>query len=62
MACDDTQVHSFDAVWALQAQLNKKAGFDTAKLGQALNEALDHGQLPKGHEAAVRRQGAEELH
>jgi hypothetical protein len=54
MACEDsTQVHSFDAVWALQAQLNKKAGFDTAQLGKALNEALDQGKLPKGHPAAL---------
>jgi hypothetical protein len=54
MACDDnTQVHSFDAVWALQAQLNRKAGFDTAQLGKALNDALDQGQLPKGHPSAL---------
>jgi hypothetical protein len=41
-------IQSLEDIWPLQAELNRKAGFDTAALGRALSEAL-----PAGAEASA---------
>ena len=41
------QVDSLEDIWPLQAALNRRAGFDTAALGQALANAEAAGELPE---------------
>ena len=43
----DRQPDSLEDIWPLQAALNRRAGFDTAALGQALAEAERTGILPE---------------
>jgi len=40
------QVESLEDIWPLQAELNRRAGFDTAAMGQALADAEAAGELP----------------
>ena len=42
---DDRAISSLEDIWPLQAELNARAGFDTAALGSALAEADRAGQL-----------------
>ena len=42
----EPQVQSLEDIWPLQAELNKKAGFDTLALGAALLGAQSSGALP----------------
>ncbi len=39
---------TLDDLWPLQASLNRRAGFDTAGLGEALRAAEAEGTLPEG--------------
>jgi len=39
-------IESLEDIWPLQAALNRKAGFDTQAIGQALAAADQAGQLP----------------
>jgi len=39
----EVRIGSLNDIWKLQAELNRKAGFDTRALGEALIEAQDHG-------------------
>ena len=41
----DTAITSLEDLWPLQAQLNKRAGFDTSGIGQALRKAEQAGSL-----------------
>jgi len=43
---DDRAICSLEDIWPLQAELNARAGFDTAGLGAALAEADRAGKLP----------------
>ncbi len=42
-----------EALWPLQAELNKKAGLDTAALGRALREAESAGSLDQAGEVRL---------
>ncbi len=42
----DRTISSLEDIWPLQAELNRKAGFDTAALGEALAAAERQGTLP----------------
>ena len=42
----DRTISSLEDIWPLQAELNRKAGFDTAALGEALSSAERDGTLP----------------
>lgn len=46
MESDPKSVNSLEDIWPLQAALNKRAGFDTQGLGQALAAGEKSGQLP----------------
>ncbi len=39
------QPQSIEDIWPLQAELNKRSGFDTAELGRRLQAACDDGSL-----------------
>lgn len=43
---DETAIRSLEDIWPLQAELNRKAGFDTRALGAALAAALDAADTP----------------
>lgn len=45
---EEQPIQSLEDIWPLQAELNRKAGFDTAGLGEALTKAL-----PAGAEASA---------
>ena len=49
------QIGSFEDIWPLQAELNRRAGFDTAGLGRQLNDAIAGGTLQDGAAATVGR-------
>jgi len=42
----DQAIASLEDIWPLQAELNRRAGFDTEALGEALAEAERRGTLP----------------
>lgn len=42
---DEMEIGSLEEIWPLQAELNRKAGFDTAALGGALAAAEAAGEL-----------------
>ena len=42
----DTEIRSLEDIWPVQAELNRRAGFDTAALGEALVAALKADTLP----------------
>ena len=42
---DDKSIESLQDIWPLQAELNSRAGFDTAGLGQKLRSAEQSGQI-----------------
>jgi len=42
----ESGIDSLEAIWPLQAELNRKAGFDTAGLGRALRQGEAEGTLP----------------
>ena len=42
----DAKIESIEDIWPLQAELNAKAGFDTAAMGAALAAAERDGTLP----------------
>ena len=44
---DEQNIRSLEDIWPLQAELNKRTGFDTAGLGAELAAAEAAGQLPK---------------
>ena len=48
------EIQSLEDIWPLQAELNKKAGFDTRGLGEALGAAERDGKLPA--EGGIRTQ------
>jgi hypothetical protein len=52
---DQSKIRSLEDIWPLQAALNARAGFDTAKLGAALRAAEADGGLaqPGGIKLAV---------
>ncbi len=39
----ERNIHSLEDIWPLQAALNRKAGFDTQALGEALRAAMEAG-------------------
>ena len=39
-------IECLEDIWPLQAELNRRAGFDTRAIGVALSKALDSGELP----------------
>ena len=43
---DEREIRSLEDIWPLQAELNKRAGFDTLALGAALADAERDGKLP----------------
>ncbi len=43
---DDTEIGALEEIWPLQAELNRKAGFDTAAMGRALRAAEADESLP----------------
>lgn len=49
----EKQIASLADIWALQAELNTKAGFDTLGLGRALAEALGEGDAEKDRAARL---------
>jgi NTP pyrophosphatase (non-canonical NTP hydrolase) len=44
---NDDGIHGLEDIWPLQAALNRKAGFDTRALGEALASAEADGTLPE---------------
>ncbi len=44
---NDNAIDSLEAIWPLQAELNKRAGFDTAGIGGKLTCAEGDGSLPE---------------
>jgi hypothetical protein len=44
---DDTPIKSLEDVWPLQAELNRRSGFDTQALGQALKPGSDGQSSPQ---------------
>jgi len=44
---EERSVTSLDALWPLQADLNRRTGFDTRALGAALRQAEQAGDLPE---------------
>jgi hypothetical protein len=50
----DSAPESLEALWPLQAELNRRAGFDTRQLGEALNAALASGDAAEARLAAGR--------
>ena len=48
------EIKSLEDIWPLQAELNKRAGFDTARLGEQLTTAEASGALPD--EGGIRTQ------
>jgi len=49
----DAGPDGLEALWPLQAELNKKAGLDTAALGRALREAESAGSLDQAGEVRL---------
>ncbi len=43
---EEPRIDSLEDIWPLQAELNSRAGFDTAAIGQALAAAEREGRLP----------------
>ena len=43
----EQEIVSLEDIWPLQAALNRKAGFDTSGLGEALARAERDGSLPE---------------
>ncbi len=43
---DEREIRSLEDIWPLQAELNKRAGFDTMAMGTALGDAERDGKLP----------------
>jgi len=43
---DESQIRGLEDIWPLQAALNRRAGFDTAALGEAMAAAEADGTLP----------------
>jgi len=50
---DEPRIESLEDIWPLQAELNAKAGIDTAALGEALAAAERDGKLPATGPARV---------
>ena len=48
---DPSQLSSLESIWPLQAALNRKSGFDTTAIGQALRRAETDGDLAGTDEA-----------
>ena len=44
---DTPQIRSLEDIWPLQAELNKRAGFDTQQMGAKLASAESSGLLPQ---------------
>ena len=44
---DQKPIQSLEDLWPLQGELNRKAGFDTVGIGQALRAAESGGNLPE---------------
>ena len=47
---DKVVISSFEDLWPLQADLNRKTGFDTEGLGKALIEAINSGDSKRADE------------